>query len=38
MCMQVEIGGDAQSTDGAESSHMHNPWEENYNRGACRYH
>jgi galactosylceramidase len=26
-------GGDAQSTDGAESSHMHNPWEENYERG-----
>eukprot|EP01116_Phalansterium_solitarium_P024319 TRINITY_DN8883_c0_g1_i1.p1 TRINITY_DN8883_c0_g1~~TRINITY_DN8883_c0_g1_i1.p1 ORF type:complete len:826 (+),score=339.12 TRINITY_DN8883_c0_g1_i1:203-2680(+) len=31
--LKVEIGGDAQSTDGAESSHMHNPWEENYQRG-----
>jgi len=31
--LKVEIGGDAQSTDGAESSHMHNPWEENYDRG-----
>ena len=31
--LKVEIGGDAQSTDGAESSHMHNPWEENYERG-----
>ena len=31
--LKVEIGGDAQSTDGAESSHMHNPWEENYHRG-----
>ena len=31
--LKVEIGGDAQSTDGAESSHMHNPWEENYGRG-----
>ena len=29
----MEIGGDAQSTDGSESSHMHNPWEENYGRG-----
>jgi galactosylceramidase len=24
--LKVEIGGDAQSTDGAESSHMHDPW------------
>ena len=31
--LKVEIGGDAQSTDGSESSHMHNPWEENYGRG-----
>eukprot|EP00759_Apiculatamorpha_spiralis_P041702 PhF_6_TR40219/c0_g1_i1/m.59754/K01202/GALC; galactosylceramidase len=31
--LKVEIGGDAQSTDGAESSHMHNPWDENYERG-----
>jgi galactosylceramidase len=30
---KVEIGGDAQSTDGSESSHMHNAWEENYGRG-----
>ena len=29
----MEIGGDAQSTDGAEASHMHNPWDENYDRG-----
>jgi hypothetical protein len=29
--------GDAQSTDGSESSHMHNPWQEDYNTGygAC---
>ena len=31
--LKVEIGGDAQSTDGAEPSHMHNPWDENYERG-----
>ncbi|XP_071090482.1 galactocerebrosidase-like isoform X1 [Haliotis cracherodii] len=31
--LKVEIGGDAQSTDGTESSHMHNSWEENYERG-----
>ncbi|XP_046548414.1 galactocerebrosidase-like isoform X2 [Haliotis rubra] len=31
--LKVEIGGDAQSTDGTESSHMHNSWEENYQRG-----
>ena len=24
--LKVEIGGDAQSTDGAEASHMHDPW------------
>ena len=31
--LKVEIGGDAQSTDGAEASHMHDPWTENYDRG-----
>lgn len=31
--LKVEIGGDAQSTDGAEPSHMHTPWDENYQRG-----
>ncbi|CAG5133964.1 unnamed protein product [Candidula unifasciata] len=31
--LKVEIGGDAQSTDGTEASHMHNSWEENYLRG-----
>jgi len=31
--IKVEIGGDAQSTDGTESSHMHEPWDENYYRG-----
>ncbi|CUI14711.1 glycoside hydrolase, putative [Bodo saltans] len=31
--LKVEIGGDAQSTDGAEPSHMHTPWDENYERG-----
>ncbi|KAL3863083.1 hypothetical protein ACJMK2_004859 [Sinanodonta woodiana] len=31
--LKVEIGGDAQSTDGTEASHMHNSWEENYERG-----
>ena len=31
--IKVEIGGDAQSTDGTESSHMHEPWDENYDRG-----
>jgi len=31
--LKVEMGGDAQSTDGAESSHMHDPWTEDYNRG-----
>ncbi|KAK6174546.1 hypothetical protein SNE40_017799 [Patella caerulea] len=30
---KVEIGGDIQSTDGTEASHMHNSWDENYNRG-----
>lgn len=31
--LKVEIGGDIQSTDGTEASHMHNSWEENYKRG-----
>ncbi|ELU00545.1 hypothetical protein CAPTEDRAFT_162182 [Capitella teleta] len=31
--LKVEIGGDGQSTDGTESSHMHEPWDENYERG-----
>ncbi|GAB1605893.1 galactocerebrosidase-like [Argonauta hians] len=31
--LKVEIGGDAQSTDGSEASHMHYSWEENYHRG-----
>ena len=30
---KTEIGGDAQSTDGAESSHMHDPWTTNYATG-----
>lgn len=32
--LKVEIGGDAQSTDGCESSHMHNEHDEpNFHRG-----
>ncbi|XP_062513660.1 galactocerebrosidase-like isoform X2 [Corticium candelabrum] len=31
--LKVEIGGDAQSTDGTESSHMHSRDEENYQTG-----
>ncbi|XP_041369129.1 galactocerebrosidase-like isoform X2 [Gigantopelta aegis] len=31
--LKVEIGGDSQSTDGTEASHMHEPWDENYQRG-----
>jgi hypothetical protein len=31
--LKVEIGGDARSADGSESSHMHEPDDENYNRG-----
>ncbi|BFY97612.1 hypothetical protein BsWGS_00652 [Bradybaena similaris] len=31
--LKVEIGGDIQSTDGTEASHMHNSWDENYSRG-----
>jgi galactosylceramidase len=34
--LKVEIGGDAQSTDGAEASHMHTPFEEDYHRGYVR--
>ena len=31
--LKVEIGGDAQSTDGAESSHMHSPTDLDFRRG-----
>ena len=31
--LKVEIGADMDSTDGAESSHMHTATDENYNRG-----
>jgi len=31
--LKVEIGADMDSTDGAESSHMHTAADENYNRG-----
>ena len=31
--LKVEIGGDSQSTDGSESSHMHNATDQNYERG-----
>lgn len=31
--LKVEIGGDANSTDGAEKSHMHTATDQNYNRG-----
>ncbi|KAL5460123.1 hypothetical protein EMCRGX_G033550 [Ephydatia muelleri] len=31
--LKVEIGGDAQTTDGTESSHMHSATDENYERG-----
>ena len=30
---KMEIGGDAQSTDGSESSHQHDPWTIDYKRG-----
>ncbi|KAK6179700.1 hypothetical protein SNE40_012005 [Patella caerulea] len=30
---KVEIGGDVQSTDGTEASHMHYSWDEDYTRG-----
>ena len=31
--IKVEIGGDAQSTEGTEASHMHTADDENYHRG-----
>jgi galactosylceramidase len=31
--LKVEIGSDAETTDGAEASHMRTPWEEDYERG-----
>ena len=31
--LKVEIGGDAQSTEATEASHMHTKDDENYNRG-----
>ncbi|XP_067657033.1 galactocerebrosidase-like [Haliotis asinina] len=31
--LKVEIGGDSQSSGATEASHMHNSWEENYQRG-----
>ena len=31
--LKVEIGGDGNSTEGAEPSHMHSATDENYNRG-----
>ncbi|OPL20700.1 galactocerebrosidase-like x2 isoform, partial [Mytilus galloprovincialis] len=31
--LKVEIGGDSQSGEGSEASHMHNSWDENYYRG-----
>src|SRR5947207_2771629 len=31
--LKVEIGGDVNSTDGCEPSHMHTPDDENYTRG-----
>src|SRR5207247_824042 len=31
--LKVELGGDVNSSDGCEPSHMHTPEEENYNRG-----
>jgi len=30
---KVEIGGDCNSTDGSEPSHMHSPTDQNYHRG-----
>ena len=32
-CVQVEIGGDSQSTDGTESSHMHDSSHVNLHTG-----
>jgi galactosylceramidase len=31
--LKVEIGGDGQATEGSESSHMHTPTDESYERG-----
>jgi len=31
--LKVEIGGDSQSTDGSEASHMHDPWTVDMHRG-----
>lgn len=31
--LKVEIGGDCQTTDGTEPSHMHTRYDENFNRG-----
>ena len=31
--LKVEIGGDVQSTEGTEASHMHTRFEEDYSRG-----
>lgn len=31
--LKIEIGGDGNSTEGAEPSHMHRPGDENYTRG-----
>ncbi|XP_046350655.2 galactocerebrosidase-like isoform X2 [Haliotis rufescens] len=31
--LKVEIGGDSESSDATEASHMHNSWDEDYNRG-----
>ena len=31
--LKVELGGDAQSTDGAESSYMHGPWASDFHTG-----
>ncbi|XP_064598743.1 galactocerebrosidase-like [Liolophura sinensis] len=31
--LKVEIGGDSQTSEGTEASHMHDSWDENYKRG-----
>ncbi len=33
--LKVEMGGDGQSTEATEASHMHTPSDENYNRGCA---
>jgi hypothetical protein len=35
--LKVEIGGDTQSTEGTEASHMHLRDDENYFRGMLEY-